>query len=204
MARLRTDDGNALIESPKNYPDRAPTWHVAQLYTIGHSSRPIEEFLSALRSHGIDLVVDVRRFPGSDRYPQFDADALAETLTEHGIEYRHVETLGGRRSSPLTDSPNDGWENESFRAYADYALSDAFGNALEELIELAQDHTPAIMCAEAVYWRCHRRIVADWLLAAGHSVVDVFGPDRANEHDLTRFAEVRDGRVVYPEDDDRS
>lgn len=173
---------------------------MAQFYTIGHSSRPIEEFLAALRPYGVDLVVDVRRFPGSDRNPQFDADALAESLAAVGIGYRHVEALGGRRSSPMSDSPNGGWENGSFQAYADYALSDEFQDALEELIELAEDHTPAIMCAEAVYWRCHRRIVADWLLARGHSVVDIFGPDRANEHDLTRFAEVEDGRVVYPAD----
>ena len=175
---------------------------MAEFFTIGHSSRSIEEFLSSLRSHGVDLVVDVRRFPGSERNPQFDAEALAETLGGHGIEYRHLEALGGRRSSPLTDSPNGGWENESFRAYADHALSETFQDALSELIALGGEHTPAIMCAEAVYWRCHRRIVADWLLADGHDVVDIFGPDRANEHDLTRFAEVRGGRVVYPEGDD--
>lgn len=189
---------------PKAYTDRTPIRRVARFYTVGHSSRSAEEFLATLRPYGIDFVVDVRRFPGSERNPQFDADALAETLAEHGIGYRHVEALGGRRSSQMADSPNGGWENDSFRAYADYALTEAFQDALEELIELARDHTPAIVCAEAVYWRCHRRIVADWLLAAGHSVVDVFGPDRANEHELTRFAEVRDGRVVYPAGGDQS
>lgn len=174
---------------------------MAKFYTIGHSSRPLEEFLSALRTHGIDLVVDVRRFPGSERNPQFDADTLAAALSEHGIEYSHLEALGGRRSSDRTDSPNGGWENSSFRAYADYALTDGFQDALGKLTEFAREHTPAIMCAEAVYWRCHRRIVSDWLIAAGHEVADIFGPDRANEHELTRFAEIRDGRVVYPEDD---
>ena len=177
---------------------------MAQFYTIGHSSRSIDEFLSALCAHEIDLVADVRRFPGSERNPQFNADALAETLAERGIEYCHVEALGGRRSDSLADSPNAGWENDSFQAYADYALSEEFQNALGDLIEFARDHTPAIMCAEAVYWRCHRRIVADWLVADGREVADIFGPDRANEHALTRFAENHDGRVVYPEDDDGS
>ena len=157
------------------------------------------EFLSALREHGIDLVVDVRRFPGSKNNPQFNADELAETLAENEIEYRHLEALGGRRSGQGTASRNAAWENDSFQAYADYALTEPFQKALEELIEFTQKYTPAIMCAEAVYWRCHRRIIADWLIAAGVEVVDIFGPDRANPHDLTRFAEIRDGRVVYPE-----
>ena len=174
---------------------------MARFYTVGHSSRSAAEFLATLRGHGIDLVVDVRRFPGSERNPQFDADTLAGTLAEHGIDYSHLEALGGRRSSGRTDSPNAGWENDSFRAYADYALTEEFRSALEELLGFVPEHTPAITCAEAVYWRCHRRIVADWLVAEGHEVVNVFGPDRADEHDLTRFAEVRDGRVVYPGDD---
>lgn len=177
---------------------------MTQFYTIGHSSRSIEEFLSALQAHGADLVVDVRRFPGSKHNPQFNADTLAETLAEHEIEYRHLEALGGRRSSPLTDSPNAGWENNSFQAYADYALCEEFQNALEDLIEFAQEHTPVIMCAEAVYWRCHRRIIADWLIAAGYGVIDIFGPDRANEHDVTRFAEIHDEDVIYPAADDGS
>ncbi|WP_254544296.1 DUF488 domain-containing protein [Halomarina pelagica] len=174
---------------------------MARFYTVGHSSRSAEEFVETVRAHGVTLVVDVRRFPGSERNPQFDAEALAETLGEHGIEYRHIEALGGRRSSPLSASPNAAWENASFRAYADYALTADFQDALEELIALAAERTPAITCAEAVYWRCHRRIVADWLVARGHDVVHVFGPDRADEHELTRFAEIRDGRVLYPEDE---
>ncbi|WP_218836305.1 DUF488 domain-containing protein [Halorarum salinum] len=138
--------------------------------------------------------------PGSERNPQFDADALAGALAEHGIEYVHAEALGGRRSGGRTDSPNDGWRNRSFRAYADYALTDEFRSALDRLSEYVRDHTPAITCAEAVYWRRHRCIVADWLVARGHDVVYVLGPDRADEHELTRFAAVRDGCVVYPGD----
>ncbi|WP_227356293.1 DUF488 domain-containing protein [Haladaptatus salinisoli] len=173
---------------------------MTRAYTIGHSSRSIEEFISALRSYDVTLAVDIRRFPGSRRNPQFDADALAGALDEQGIEYRHLEALGGRRSSPLEDSPNDAWENDSFRAYADYALTDEFQTALDEVVALAETSVPVIVCAEAVYWRCHRRIVADWLLARGCEVVDIYDADRADEHELTRFAEVTDGRVTYPAD----
>lgn len=177
---------------------------MARFYTIGHSTRSIDEFLSALRSHGVDFVADIRRFPGSDRHPQFDQETLADTLSEQQMGYEHFETLGGRRSSGTADSPNAAWNNESFRAYADYAMTEPFQAALDDLLELGVDHMPAIMCAEAVYWRCHRRIVADWLIARGHTVVDIFGPERANEHDLTRFATIEDGRVRYPPDGESS
>lgn len=110
---------------------------MAHVYTFGHSSRSIEEFVSALRAYDVTLVVDVRRFPGSRRNPQFGADALAETLDEHGIEYRHLGVLGGRRSESRRDSPNDEWENDSFQAYADYALTDEFQKTLDELVALA-------------------------------------------------------------------
>lgn len=173
---------------------------MGRFYTIGHSSRSADEFLSALQAHGVDLVADVRRFPGSERHPHFNEEPLAETLRDHRIEYSHFEALGGRRSGEPGDSPNAAWENESFRAYADYALTEPFQSALDELTEFGANYTPAIMCAEAVYWRCHRRIVADWLVARGHDVEDIFGPDRANEHDLTRFAVVDDEQVLYPPD----
>jgi uncharacterized protein (DUF488 family) len=158
----------------------------------------MEEFVSALRAYDVTLVVDVRRFPGSRRNPQFGSDAMAAALDENGVGYRHAEALGGRRSSPETDSPNGAWENDSFRAYADYALTDEFQTALDELVAFAEAEVPVIVCAEAVYWRCHRRIVADWLLARGCEVIDVYDADRAEEHELTRFAEVSDGRVTYP------
>ena len=185
-----------------NYLSRLPIEHMVLFYTIGHSTRSADEFLSALRIHGVDLVVDVRRLPGSERHPHFNRDALATTLGEYQIEYRHLESLGGRRSSDLTDSPNAAWDNKSFRAYADYALSEEFQTTLGELIELGENYTPAIMCAEAVYWRCHRRIIADWLIARGHDVVDIFGPERTDDHELTRFAVVNDGSVLYPPDNE--
>ncbi|XVH33055.1 DUF488 family protein (plasmid) [Haloferacaceae archaeon DSL9] len=175
---------------------------MASFYTIGHSSRSMDEFLSALCAYEITAVVDVRRFPGSERNPQFNADVLAETLDAHGIAYDHLEALGGRRSKQRSESPNIAWDNDSFRAYADYALSETFQDALDELTAIAREETSVLMCAEAVYWRCHRRIIADWLVARGHEVTNIFGPDRASEHELTRFAEIRDGRVAYPGTDE--
>lgn len=173
---------------------------MTRVYTFGHSSRSIEEFISALRSYDITLVVDVRLFPGSQRNPQFGADALAAALDEHGIGYCHLEALGGRRSDSRADSPNGEWENDSFQAYADYALTDEFQTALDELVALAEDDVPVIVCAEAVYWRCHRRIIADWLLARGYEVVNIYDADRADEHELTRFGEISNGSVTYPAD----
>lgn len=170
------------------------------VYTVGHSSRSIEAFISAVRSYEVSLAVDVRRFPGSRRNPQFDADALAAILDEHAIKYRHLEALGGRRSDPQMDSPNEAWKNESFQAYADYALTDEFQEALDELVALAEAEISAIVCSEAVYWRCHRRIIADWLLARGYEVINIYDADRADEHELTRFAEVSNERVTYPAD----
>jgi uncharacterized protein (DUF488 family) len=173
---------------------------MARVYTIGHSSRSIEAFIAALRSYDVTLVVDVRRFPGSRRNPQFGADALAAALTEHGIEYQHLDALGGRRSESRPASPNDAWENDSFQAYADYALTEAFQTALDTLIAFTETDVPAIVCAEVVYWRCHRRIIADWLLVRGYDVSNIYDADRADEHELTRFAAISNGRVTYPAD----
>lgn len=173
---------------------------MARVYTFGHSSRSIEEFILALQEYDITHVVDIRRFPGSRRNPQFGADALAAALDDQDIEYHHFEALGGRRSASSADSPNNEWENDSFQAYADYALTDEFQTALDGLVALAETDVPVIVCAEAVYWRCHRRIVADWLLARGYEVVNIFDAGRADEHELTRFAEVSNGQVTYPAD----
>ena len=171
------------------------------VYTFGHSSRSIEEFIVTLQTYEITTVVDVRRFPGSRRNPQFGAEALEASLEECGIGYCHLGALGGRRSKPASDSPNDAWENDSFQAYADYALTDEFQTALDDLIALTKTEIPVIVCAETVYWRCHRRIVADWLLARGYDVINIFDEERADEHSLTRFASVSDGRVIYPNDE---
>lgn len=168
------------------------------IYTFGHSTRAAADFVSVLRGYGITLVADVRRFPGSRRHPQFGSDALSELLRQNGLAYRHFEALGGRRSGSPPDSPNVGWQNRSFRAYADYALTDAFQAELDKLIELAESEIVVLVCSEAVFWRCHRRIIADWLLARGCEVVDIYDARRADAHALPPFARVSGGRVTYP------
>ena len=169
--------------------------------TVGHSTRSEEEFLELLRSHGITILVDVRRHPGSRRHPHFDSEALAASLREAGIAYRHEERLGGRRDPeiPREESSNAGWESESFRAYADHLNRTAGQRALDELIEDGRRGFPAVMCAEAVPWRCHRQLIADHLVARGHRVLHLLGPDRSEVHELREMGEVASGdRVVYP------
>ena len=170
------------------------------LYTIGHSTRTIEQFVALLREHGVELLVDVRRFPGSRRHPQFGSAALAASLAEAGIAYAHAEALGGRRDSEAgTASPNTAWRNAAFRAYADYMATPPFRAALDRLIAESGERVTAIMCAEAVPWRCHRRLVTDALLARGVSVADITGPGAATPARLSEHALVRpDGSIVYP------
>jgi uncharacterized protein (DUF488 family) len=171
------------------------------IFTIGHSTRSAEELISLLREAGVDLLVDVRTVPRSRFNPQFNADVLAGTLSEAGIGYRHFPALGGLRHRPkgAPPSPNGLWRNEAFQAYADYAMTAPFHAALGELRGLARDHVVAIMCAEAVWWQCHRRIVADYLLAAGDAVEHIMAPGKIEPASLTPGAELRaDGVVTYP------
>jgi len=164
--------------------------------TIGHSTRTLEELLALLAEHGVRLLVDVRRFPASRRHPHFSGPALAAALGAKGVGYRHQADLGGRRAA-RPDSVNLGWRNEGFRGYADHMATDAFGAALARLA--AEPGPVAIMCAEAVPWRCHRQLIADALLARGVPVTHLLGPGRAQEHRLTKGARLEpDGRVVYP------
>lgn len=168
------------------------------VYTIGHSNLDLEAFLERLRSFCIELVADVRQYPGSRAFPHFGKERLSAALREAGIEYRHMPALGGRRR-PIADSPNTGWDVEAFRAYADYAWTPAFREALDELVAMAREKRTAILCAEAVPWRCHRRIVSDYLLSRGIEVVHIIAPGKADEAKLTPFAEILpDGRIVYP------
>lgn len=167
------------------------------VFTIGHSNRSLEAFLDLLRAFAIELVADIRHYPGSRAHPHFGKAALAASLHEAGIGYRHFEALGGRRRS-LPDSSNTGWQVEAFRGYADYALTPAFAQALDELLAVVRTKRTAILCAEAVPWRCHRRIVTDYLLARGVEVVHILGPGRGDEATLTPFAEVLDdGTIRY-------
>ena len=165
--------------------------------TIGHSTRTLDDFVGLLAAHGIAGLADVRRFAASRRHPHFAGDALARTLPARGIEYHHYPALGGRRV-PRADSANAGWQHPAFRAYADHMATAEFGSALEELLAVATRVRVAIMCAEAPWWRCHRRLLADALVARGIEVRHIMSAERAPAHELTAFARVDDGQVRYP------
>ena len=167
-----------------------------RIFTIGHSTRSLDEFLPLLAAHEVTLLEDIRTVPASRRYPHFALAALAAALLNAGIGYRHLKDLGGWRK-PRPDSPNTGWRNESFRGYADYMETPAFAAALEQLVADAQSSSVAIMCAEAVPWRCHRQLVADALVARGVEVVHIFDREHTEIHRLTPFARIVDGRLVY-------
>ena len=171
------------------------------VFTIGHSTRTIGEFIALPAQNGIQLLVDVRRFPGSRRHPQFGREALAASLAQAGIAYRHEEALGGRRASdPAAGaSPNTAWRVAAFRAYADYMATPPFRAALQRLMADAAERRPVIMCAEAVPWRCHRRLITDALLARGVPVLDIIGPASPTSAELSPHALVQpDGGVIYP------
>ncbi len=165
--------------------------------TIGHSTKSLEEFLELLRAHGVKRLIDVRSVPRSRRNPQFNRDTLAEALPAAGIAYSHAAGLGGLRK-PRRDSPNGAWRNESFRGYADYMLTPEFGRALDELMASAAREQVAIMCAEAVHWRCHRSLIADALAAHGVEVFHITGTGLPKRHVITPFAQIEGTRVTYP------
>jgi uncharacterized protein (DUF488 family) len=166
------------------------------IYTVGHSTRSLADFVELLTAHGIRQLVDIRSVPRSRRHPHFSGDALVESLAASGIVYRHSRALGGLRK-PRRDSRNTVWRVEGFRGYADYMETAAFGAALDELIEVAGQVRTVIMCAEAVPWRCHRQLVADALVARAIEVRHVATPTAAPLHTLTDFADVVNGRVAY-------
>ncbi|MGH9439001.1 MAG: DUF488 family protein [Terriglobia bacterium] len=165
--------------------------------TVGHSTRTIEAFIELLRAHGVKRVIDVRTVPRSRHNPQFNRDALSKRLHSARIHYRHLPALGGLRHA-RRDSQNLGWRNASFRGYADYMQTMEFERGLEKLIRLAKQEQAAIMCAEAVPWRCHRSLVADALVARGISVEHIMSEKRRNPHHMTPFCVVEGGRVTYP------
>ena len=169
----------------------------AVVHTIGHSTHPIGEFIEILQAHDVGTVADVRTVPKSRRNPQFAQDALPAALGGAGIGYRHLKGLGGlRKTSP--DSPNGAWRNASFRGYADHMGTAEFGSALDELIALAEADPTAIMCAEAVPWRCHRSLIGDALIVRGFEVLDIFSATNARPHTLTSFARVSGTDITYP------
>lgn len=189
MARAKKVTQVPPVQGPGQPAGRA-------VYTIGHSTRDIDRFIALLEREHIQHVADVRSFPGSRRYPQFGRESLAASLAARGIGYSHHPELGGRRHA-RPDSPNGAWRNESFRGYADYMLTPAFATALDVLLDRAARERTAIMCAEAVPWRCHRSLVSDALVARGVDVQHILDA-RTEPHHLTPFAVVTDGVLYYP------
>jgi uncharacterized protein (DUF488 family) len=168
-----------------------------RIFTIGHSNRPIEEFLRLLDAHGVERVADIRTMPRSRHNPQFNAETLAESLRSARIDYVPLKELGGLRHAK-SDSINTGWKNASFRGFADYMQTPEFAAGIDSLISVAEEKTTAIMCAEAVPWRCHRSLVADALVARGIEVDDILSATRAQPHAITSFALVRGTQITYP------
>jgi uncharacterized protein (DUF488 family) len=167
------------------------------IFTIGHSTHPIDEFVGLLHAHEVKEIVDVRSIPKSRHNPQFNADALKLSLQQAGIKYKLLKKLGGLRHTKK-DSINLGWHNTSFRGYADYMASPEFGEGLEALTKIANVRTTAIMCAEAVPWRCHRSLIADALIKKGWLVRDIMSRTNAAKHRLTSFLKIRKGQLTYP------
>ena len=169
------------------------------IFTIGHSTRPIDEFVRMLHAHGVRRIVDVRTIPASRHNPQFNENALATSLASDGIGYQRLEALGGlRHTNAEFASVNGGWRNASFRGYADYMQTGAFAAGIAELIRLGGREVVAIMCAEAVPWRCHRSLIGDALLVRGIGVLDIMSETDARPHAITRFARVDGLTVTYP------
>jgi uncharacterized protein (DUF488 family) len=167
------------------------------MWTIGHSTHTLQDFVALVRAHGVTTIADVRTLPRSRRHPQFNVDTLPASLGAAGLGYSHLAGLGGlRREQP--DSINRAWRNPSFRAYADYMQTDMFAAELDRLVALVRRERVAVMCAEAVWWRCHRSLIADALVARGECVLHILTPERAEPHALRDFARVENGRVTYP------
>lgn len=170
------------------------------IYTIGHSTRELNELIEILKSYHIKLLADVRSVPKSRHTPQFNKEHLAKVLPESGIQYAHLERLGGLRHT-TKDSMNLGWHNTSFRGYADYMQTPEFATGLDELMKLAATKTTAIMCAEAVPWRCHRSLIGDALLVRGVQAIDIFDKHKTQTETMTSFARVEGEHITYPAED---
>jgi uncharacterized protein (DUF488 family) len=171
------------------------------LWTIGHSTRSWDEFAALLKAHGIAHLADVRRFPGSRRHPHFNQSELARGLEAEGIGYSHFPELGGRRPAQ-PDSPNIAWRNTAFRGYADYMMTAEFQAGIRRLLEMARELSTAIMCAEALWWQCHRSLIADYLKAQGHEVLHISTASKAAPHPFTSPARIVDGKLSYRGDGD--
>ena len=166
--------------------------------TVGHSNHPLDRFLALLARHEVEALVDIRRFPGSRKHPHFIRDNLAAALPKLGVEYHWLEALGGRRHEQRDESPNLGLENRGFRNYADYMLTDEFREGVEQLLEVARQKRTAIMCAEGLFWQCHRRLVSDFLAANGVTVQHIMPSGELRPHKLTSGVVIADRQVTYP------
>jgi uncharacterized protein (DUF488 family) len=186
---------------PKGSGARMKSVASPTLFTIGHSTHSVEEFIALLRAHGVARIVDVRSIPKSRHCPQFNIETMPAWLEQAGIGYVHLKALGGRRYS-RKGSLNTGWRNTSFRGYADYMGTAEFAQGLEELIALASEGSTAVMCAEAVPWRCHRRLIADAMTVRGWDVREIVSAAPAKRHELTPFLKVVEGRLTYPSMED--
>ena len=169
-----------------------------KIWTIGHSTHSFEKFLELLQSFQIEQLIDVRRFPGSRKFPHFNKEALEASLVKNNIEYIHLESLGGRRKAN-PDSKNTIWRHPSFRGYADYMETEDFNNGFKELKKLASEGSSAIMCSEAVWWSCHRSMISDELKADGWKVMHIMAENKENEHPFTQPAKIVDGNLKYGE-----
>jgi uncharacterized protein (DUF488 family) len=178
-------------------PPQGVNWPEGAVFTMGHSTLPIERFIAVLESYGIERLVDIRTIPRSRHNPQFNDNTLADSLEAQHREYVHMGALGGLRR-PGKDSPNTGWRNEAFRGFADYMQTEEFQDALAALIRMSREQRLAIMCAEAVPWRCHRSLVADALGVRGVPVVEILSESSWRTHQLTPFARVEGTRITYP------
>jgi uncharacterized protein (DUF488 family) len=178
-------------KSGSTVPDEA-----TRIWTVGHSTRSAAEFNEILTAHHINALVDVRSFPGSRRYPQFNKQQLAASLPANGIAYFHLPELGGRRRA-RKDSPNTAWKNEAFRGYADYMASEQFQHGIERLLEIAGERSAAVMCAEALWWRCHRSLISDFLKARGLEVIHIIDATHDQRHPYTSAARIVDGELSY-------
>jgi len=192
MAFIISEAGSSETGSPETGTTGEP-----RIFTIGHSTRAVEAFIEMLQANGVKRLVDVRTVPRSRHNPQFNRDILPVTLKDAGIGYTHLEALGGLRHA-RKDSLNTGWRNTSFRGFADYMQTPAFEAGLDALIEIAKRETTAIMCAEAVPWRCHRSLIADALTARGYTVGDIMSVSKTQTHSLTPFAKREGTRITYP------
>jgi uncharacterized protein (DUF488 family) len=185
------------LDRPLEWPQRC-ILKKPRIFTVGHSTRSIDEFVGLLRAHGVEGIVDVRSIPRSLHNPQFNSDLLKHSLEQRNISYQHIKELGGLRHANK-DSPNRGWRNTSFRGFADYMATADFSEGLESLMKIAKAGVTAIMCAEALPWRCHRSLIGDALTKKGWLVRDIMSCTLATRHLLTPFLKVRKGQLIYPE-----